>query len=120
MQNSENQALNCTMDFDSFKLNADGMLPAIVQDAENGEVLMLAYMNKESFEHTIKTGRMTYWSRSRNELWCKGDTSGHYQYVQSLKIDCDKDTILATVTQVGAACHTGNRTCFYTDLATKK
>lgn len=80
---------------------------------------MVAYMNKESYEKTIRTGRMTYWSRSRNELWTKGDTSGHYQFVKSLTIDCDKDTILAKVSQIGAACHTGSRTCFFTDLVKK-
>ena len=74
---------------------------------------------KESFEKTLETGKMTYFSRSRQELWTKGDTSGHYQYVKSLDIDCDKDTILAKVEQIGAACHTGNRTCFFTRLAEK-
>ncbi len=106
--------------FDEFKTNADGMVPCITQDYRTGEVLMLAYMTKESYEMTIKTGRMTYFSRSRNELWTKGDTSGHYQYVKSLTIDCDKDTILAKVAQIGAACHTGNRTCFFTPLAKKE
>ena len=80
------------------------------------EVLMLAYMNEESYLTTLKLGKMTYWSRSRNELWTKGLTSGHVQYVKSLTIDCDNDTILAKVEQVGAACHTGNRTCFFTPL----
>jgi phosphoribosyl-ATP pyrophosphohydrolase/phosphoribosyl-AMP cyclohydrolase len=74
-------------------------------------------MNKEALEKTLETGTMTYWSRSRNELWTKGLTSGHMQYVKELKIDCDNDTILAKVEQIGAACHTGNRTCFYRDLA---
>jgi phosphoribosyl-ATP pyrophosphohydrolase/phosphoribosyl-AMP cyclohydrolase len=104
------------MDFDTFKLDDKGLIPVIVQDDENGQVLMLAYMNKEAYEQTLKEGRMTYWSRSRQELWRKGDTSGHYQYVRSLAIDCDKDTILARVEQVGAACHTGHRSCFYTEL----
>ena len=81
---------------------------------------MLAYMTKESFEKTVATGKMTYYSRSRRELWTKGDTSGHYQYVKALTIDCDKDTILAKVAQVGAACHTGNRTCFFTDFLRKE
>lgn len=105
-----------TMSFDSFKKDANGLVPVIAQDYQTGEVLMLAYMNEEAFEKTLETGRMTYWSRSRNELWCKGDTSGHYQYVKHLMIDCDGDTILAKVKQVGAACHTGHKTCFYTDL----
>ena len=77
---------------------------------------MVAYMNEEAFEHTVKTGMMTYFSRSRKELWVKGETSGHFQYVKSLTIDCDKDTILAKVDQVGAACHTGNPTCFFQPL----
>lgn len=108
-----------SMSFDEFKLNSDGLIPCVTQHYKTGEVLMVAYMNKESYEKTIRTGRMTYWSRSRNELWTKGDTSGHYQFVKSLTIDCDKDTILAKVSQVGAACHTGSRTCFFTDLVKK-
>ncbi len=101
------------MDFSTFKLNSDGLLPVIVQDYKTSEVLMMAYMNEEAFDHTIKTGRMTYYSRSRKEQWVKGETSGHYQYVKALTIDCDKDTLLAKVEQLGAACHTGNRTCFF-------
>jgi phosphoribosyl-ATP pyrophosphohydrolase/phosphoribosyl-AMP cyclohydrolase len=81
---------------------------------------MVAYMNKESFDLTVKTGRMVYWSRSRQELWMKGETSGHFQYVKSLTIDCDKDTLLAKVSQVGAACHTGSPTCFFTDIVKKE
>ena len=108
-----------SIEFDQFKLNSDGMIPCITQDYKTGEVLMMAYMTKESYEKTIATGKMTYFSRSRQELWTKGDTSGHYQYVKSLTIDCDKDTILAKVAQIGAACHTGNRTCFFTDLVKK-
>lgn len=106
--------------FDEFKLDSNGLIPAIVQDYKTNQVLMMAYMNKESFENTIKTGRMTYFSRSRQELWLKGDTSGHYQYVKELFIDCDKDTILAKVRQVGAACHTGNYSCFFNDLMKKE
>ncbi len=112
-------ALLATMDFSQFKLDSNGMIPVVVQDYKNLEVLMVAYMNQEAYEHTIRTGIMTYWSRSRDELWIKGDTSGHYQYVKSLAIDCDNDTILAKVDQVGAACHTGSRSCFYTPLAGK-
>jgi len=104
---------NCLMEFSEFKLNADGLLPVIVQDYKTSEVLMLAYMNQEAFEQTLKIGKMTYFSRSRNALWLKGETSGHYQYVKSLTIDCDKDTLLAKVEQIGAACHTGNPTCFF-------
>ena len=101
------------MDFSEFKLNSDGLLPVIVQHYKTSEVLMLAYMNQEAFEQTVKSGRMTYFSRSRQSLWTKGETSGHFQYVKSLTIDCDKDTLLAKVDQVGAACHTGNPTCFF-------
>lgn len=104
------------IDFSEFKLNEEGLIPVIVQNYKTGEVLMLAYMNQDAFEHTIKTGKMTYYSRSRKERWIKGETSGHYQYVKSLTIDCDKDTILAKVDQVGVACHTGNPTCFYQPL----
>ena len=111
------QALKCDFTWADFKTNSDGMFPVVVQDAENDEVLMLAYMNEEAFETTLRLGKMTYWSRSRNELWTKGLTSGHVQYVKQLLIDCDNDTILAKVEQVGAACHTGNRTCFYRTLA---
>lgn len=103
-----------------FKLNSDGMIPVIVQDYKTDEVLMLAYMNEEAFETTLRTGKMTYWSRSRNELWTKGLTSGHIQYVKSLTLDCDNDTILAKVAQIGAACHTGNRTCFFKELMKKE
>ena len=106
-----------TLNFSDFTKNSDGMVPVITQDYKTGEVLMLAYMTKEAFQKTLETGKMTYYSRSRNELWCKGETSGHFQYVKHLMIDCDSDTILAKVKQVGAACHTGNRTCFFTDLA---
>ena len=105
------------MDFSQFKLNEQGLLPVIVQHYKTKDVLMLAYMNEEAFDKTIKTGKMTYYSRSRNALWVKGETSGHFQYVKSLNIDCDKDTLLAKVDQIGAACHTGNPTCFFQPLA---
>lgn len=105
------------MDFSQFKLNVQGLLPVIVQHYKTKDVLMLAYMNEEAFDKTIKTGKMTYYSRSRNALWVKGETSGHFQYVKSLTIDCDKDTLLAKVDQIGAACHTGNPTCFFQPLA---
>lgn len=97
-----------------------GLIPAIVQDAATGEVLMLAYMNQASLDRTLQTGLATYWSRSRQELWCKGETSGHYQHVQEILIDCDEDTLLLKVIQDGAACHTGNRTCFYRPLLEKE
>ena len=102
--------------FSDFKLNNDGLIPVIVQDYKTDEVLMLAYMNEEAYDTTITTGRMTYFSRSRQQLWIKGETSGHYQYVRSIEIDCDNDTLLAKVKQIGAACHTGNRSCFYRNL----
>ena len=104
------------MDFSEFKLNSDGLIPVIVQDYKTNEVLMMAYMNEEAFDNTVKTDRMTYYSRSRQCQWVKGETSGHFQYVRSLAVDCDKDTLLAKVDQVGAACHTGNRSCFYTTI----
>ena len=108
--------LTSSMEWGSFKLNSDGLIPVIVQDYRTNEVLMLAYMNEEAYETTLAIGKMTYYSRSRKELWIKGMTSGHFQYVKSLTVDCDNDTILAKVSQVGAACHTGNRTCFFQDL----
>lgn len=94
----------------------NGLLPVIVQDHETLEVLMLAYMNEESLAMTVETKKATYYSRSRNELWIKGETSGHYQYVKDIRIDCDEDTILLKVEQVGAACHTGHYSCFYRNL----
>ena len=103
-----------------LKLNSDGMVPVIVQDYRTDEVLMLAYMDEEAFNTTINIGKMTYYSRSRQELWTKGLTSGHIQYVKSLTADCDFDTILAKVSQVGAACHTGNRSCFFNNIVRKE
>ena len=90
-----------------------GLIPAIITDAENGEVLMLAYMNEESLQKTLETGYTWFWSRSRQELWNKGATSGHFQKVVEIYSDCDDDTLLIKVIQTGAACHTGNRTCFF-------
>lgn len=109
-----------SMSFDQFKLNEIGLLPVVVQDYKTAEVLMVAYMNEEAFNNTVRTGRMTYWSRSRNELWVKGETSGNFQYVKSLTIDCDLDTMLAKVSQVGSACHTGSKSCFFTELVKKE
>ena len=97
-----------------------GLVPAIIQDAVTKNVLMLGYMNQESLDKTMATGKVTFWSRSRNELWTKGLTSGHVQYVKSLTVDCDLDTMLAKVSQVGAACHTGNRSCFFNELVKKE
>lgn len=100
-------------DVAGVKFNSDGLIPAIAQDAETGEVLMLAWMTKESLAMTMSEGRMVYWSRSRSELWRKGDTSGDRQFVEEVFIDCDGDTLLFKVRQEGAgACHTGARTCF--------
>jgi len=93
------------------------LIPAIAQDATTKAVLMLAYMNADSLALTLATGKATYWSRSRNELWVKGATSGHYQEVQSVALDCDGDALLITVNQIGAACHTGEITCFHVPLA---
>ena len=98
----------------------DGLVPAIVQDAETKEVLMLAYMNRQSWDATLQTGKATYWSRSRKKLWLKGETSGHVQLVKAVFIDCDDDTILLQVEQLGgAACHTGHKSCFYRKLSGK-
>ena len=102
--------------FSEFKLNKDGLIPVITQDYKTGDVLMLAYMNEESYNRTITEGRMTYFSRSRNTLWLKGETSGNFQYVKEIFLDCDKDTLLAKVVPKGPACHTGSRSCFYTSL----
>lgn len=106
--------------WEEFKLNSDGLLPVVVQDYKTDEVLMMAYMNKEAYEKTLETGLMTYYSRSRRSLWVKGETSGHYQNVQSLTIDCDLDTMLAKVIQTGVACHTGNKTCFFQTVMEKE
>lgn len=101
-----------------LKRDAAGLVPAIVQSDETGEVLMLAWMNDEALHRTLTTGRATYWSRSRGTIWVKGATSGHHQYVRSVALDCDGDTLLVRVSQVGGACHTGERTCFNTSLPT--
>lgn len=93
------------------------LVPAVVQDAVTKQVLMLAYMNNDSLALTLSTGKATFWSRSRNELWVKGATSGHFQEVQSVSLDCDGDAILITVIQTGVACHTGEKTCFHKPLA---
>ncbi len=113
------ETLKAAYKWSDFKVNNDGMVPVVVQDYRTLEVLMVAYMNEEAYENTLKTGKMTYYSRSRNELWLKGDTSGHFQYVKSLSADCDMDTILAKVSQVGAACHTGAKSCFFNEITKK-
>ena len=103
-----------------IKFDERGLVPAIVQDYRTKEVLMLAYMNKESLDKTIKTGKTCFYSRSRKTLWEKGETSGHTQYVKSISVDCDNDTLLISVEQVGDACHTGEHTCFYRNLDGEK
>jgi phosphoribosyl-AMP cyclohydrolase len=104
----------------SLKFDRQGLIPAIIQDYKTGEVLMLAYMNALSLERTLKLGKTCFWSRKRSEYWIKGETSGNYQYVKSIAYDCDMDALLIRVRQVGVACHTGNRSCFYRKLTTKK
>jgi len=101
---------------DAVAWNADGLVPAVAQDAASGEVLMVAWMNREALERTLADGRTWFWSRSRQELWAKGETSGHVQHVEVVLVDCDADTLVVRVHQVGAACHTGERTCFYRGL----
>ena len=118
-KNVDVEVFESLIDFSDFKLLDNGLIPVVVQDYRTNEVLMVAYMNEDSYKMTIDTGKMTYYSRSRKKLWLKGETSGHFQYVKSLMIDCDNDTILAKVRQIGAACHTGNRSCFFKELAKK-
>jgi phosphoribosyl-AMP cyclohydrolase len=101
---------------DSLKYDSNGLIPAIIQDHENGEVLMMAWMNRESLGKTIETGLCTYWSRSRGKFWVKGETSGHVQHVKSISVDCDVDALLIKVEQVGAACHENYRSCFFRDV----
>ncbi|MBF0531819.1 MAG: phosphoribosyl-AMP cyclohydrolase [Candidatus Omnitrophica bacterium] len=100
-----------------LKFDAHGLIPAIAQDAKTGEVLMLAYMNLDSLKATLKGGKACYWSRSRQQYWVKGETSGHFQLVKKIFFDCDCDTLLLKVEQIGAACHTMKRSCFYRSVA---
>lgn len=104
------------MSFDAaaLKYDAEGLIPAIAQDAETGEVLMMAWMNREAVARTLETRKVTYWSRSRQSFWVKGETSGHLQELVDLRVDCDRDCLLITVKQTGPACHTNRRSCFYT------
>ncbi|MEW2916837.1 phosphoribosyl-AMP cyclohydrolase [Ruegeria sp. ANG10] len=108
--------MSATVAFDpsSLKFNEAGLIPAIAQDASSGEVLMMAWMNVQAIEKTLETGRVTYWSRSRQSFWIKGETSGHVQELVDFRFDCDRDCLLVLVRQTGAACHTNRRTCFYT------
>ncbi|MCR4658613.1 MAG: bifunctional phosphoribosyl-AMP cyclohydrolase/phosphoribosyl-ATP diphosphatase HisIE [Lachnospiraceae bacterium] len=108
------------LSFEDLKTDDKGLVPVVVQDVETGQVLMVAYMNREAYEKTEETGIMTYFSRSRQSLWVKGETSGHYQYVKELYADCDLDTILARVKQIGVACHTGNYSCFFNEIVKKE
>ncbi len=112
----QKQTEGTAMDFDTstLKFNEAGLIPAIAQDATTGEVLMMAWMNAQAVTQTLETGRVTYWSRSRQSFWIKGETSGHVQELVELRIDCDRDCLLVKVNQTGAACHTGRRSCFYT------
>ena len=105
-----------TFDPATLKYDAAGLIPCITQDADSGEVLMFAWMNAAAVAQTLATGRVTYWSRSRAALWVKGEVSGHAQRLQDLRIDCDRDCLLARVTQIGTACHTNRRSCFYTAI----
>ncbi|WP_298803895.1 phosphoribosyl-AMP cyclohydrolase [uncultured Lentibacter sp.] len=106
------------MRFDAHSLsyNAQGLIPAIAQDEASGEVLMMAWMNAEAVEKTLETRRVTYWSRSRNAFWVKGETSGHTQELVDLRVDCDRDALLLLIRQTGPACHTNRRSCFYTSV----
>lgn len=113
-------AFSAEIDWDKLRKTPDGLIPVIAQDYKTGAVLMLAYMNKEAYYATIKTGKMNYYSRSRKAQWEKGEESGHFQYVKALYADCDYDTLLAKVSQVGVACHTGNPTCFFNEIASKE
>jgi phosphoribosyl-AMP cyclohydrolase len=103
--------------WDQLKYNADGLIPAIIQEQASGRVLMLAWMNRASLEQTIQTGRTHFWSRSRQKFWMKGETSGHVQSVRDIALDCDGDTLLIQVEQVGAACHEGYQSCFFRSLS---
>jgi phosphoribosyl-AMP cyclohydrolase len=106
------------MNIPELKYDANGLIPAIIQDAENNEVLMMAYMNEASLQKTVETGYTYFWSRSRQKYWKKGETSGHLQEVKAILYDCDKDTVLIKVIQRGpGACHTGHRSCFFTDIS---
>ena len=103
---------------DDVRFDDRGLVPAVVQDVASGDVLMLAWMNEEAVRRTVESGRTWFWSRSRGELWRKGDTSGHVQHVHDVRYDCDGDALLVRVDQVGAACHTGERSCFFRSLGT--
>ncbi len=103
---------------EELKFDANGLIPAIIQEVGTNEILMVAYMNKESVNKTIETGRTWFWSRSRQQYWCKGETSGHIQNVKEIRYDCDADALLVFVEQVGVACHTGHKSCFFRAIDT--
>ncbi|MBF0136750.1 MAG: phosphoribosyl-AMP cyclohydrolase [Magnetococcus sp. DMHC-1] len=103
-------------DLETLKFNADGLIPAIAQQHDTGEILMMAWMNRNSLAETLRTGIACYWSRSRQKFWKKGETSGHVQKVKKIRTDCDRDTLLLLVDQVGVACHTGRHNCFYLEV----
>lgn len=105
-----------SFDPDTLKYDATGLIPAIAQDADSGEVLMMAWMNAESVARTLQSGKVTYWSRSRQSFWVKGESSGHVQTLREMRVDCDRDCLLVLVDQVGPACHTNRRSCFYTAI----
>ena len=102
---------------DNLKYDDNGLIPAVIQDADNGEVLMVGYMNRESVERTLGTGKVTFWSRSRQKFWVKGETSGHFQHLKGLYVDCDRDCLLVKVDQEGPACHEGYRSCFFRQIS---
>jgi len=104
---------------EQLKFNAEGLIPAIVQDVQNGQVLMMAWMNQASLEKTLATGKTVFWSRSRQKFWMKGETSGHFQTVTDIAFDCDADVLLVQVEQAGPACHEGYRSCFYRSVGTR-
>jgi phosphoribosyl-AMP cyclohydrolase len=104
------------VNLDEVSFDDRGLIPVVVQDVENGDVLMVAWSNREALRRSLDEGRMSYWSRSREELWRKGDTSGHVQHLEEIRVDCDADVVLVRVHQEGAACHTGERTCFFRTL----
>jgi phosphoribosyl-AMP cyclohydrolase len=119
MNNTNQLTINQEL-IDQIKFDEKGLIPAIAQDGETGEILMMAYINAESLRKTLETGNATFWSRSRRKLWMKGETSGNTLKVQQILIDCDCDTLILKVTPAGPACHTGERTCFYRILANRK
>jgi phosphoribosyl-AMP cyclohydrolase len=112
MSNADGRAVR----LDAVRFDDRGLVPVVVQDADTNDILMVAWANREALERTVAERRMVYWSRSRGELWRKGDTSGHVQHWEDLRVDCDADVVLARVHQVGAACHTGERSCFFREL----